>query len=166
MAAKEVTLERLDGILERQLTWIGAADAKATLVFAVDSGMLAVLASVLPRPGSWSVLTGILACFAAACLIGSVTCVVAANWPRLLGPKGSVVYFGGICSIEEEQYTERIRSVATGDLVEDYARQCHRNATIAHAKYVWVQRASAVMCASLPAWLVAIWLLYAAKSGT
>lgn len=156
-------LERLDRILERQLSWIGAADAKAALVFAIASGMLAVMVSVLPRPSSWNILTALLACLAAVLLIGSVVCVVVANWPRLKGPKGSVVYFGGICSFDEEQYTKRVCGATIFDMMQDYARQCHRNAEIAQAKYIWVHRASVAMCASFPAWLTAIWLLHAAK---
>lgn len=159
----EDKLNLLDKILTKNLAWISSADTKGTLLFAVNSAMLAVMAALVPTVNAWNIGAAIAASVALIALGASVAFIVAATFPRLGGPRNSLIYFGGIASHDEEQYMRKILDGVTEDLLADFARQCHRNAEIAKAKYDMVRRAVTCTFLALPAWLVAVWLMYPLK---
>jgi len=156
-------LDLLDRILTKNLTWISSADTKGTLLFAVDSGMLAVMAALIPPTNLWSIGAAVFAALALIGLGASVLFIVAATFPRLDGPRSSLVYFGGIASHDEDQYVRKILDGVTEELLTDFARQCHRNADIAKTKYDMVRKAVVCTFLALPAWLIGVWLMYPLK---
>lgn len=156
-------LDLLDRILTKNLSWISSADTKGTILFAVDSAMLAVMAALVPSFGLWNIPAAIFSALALICLGASVIFIVAASFPQLGGPRNSLVYFGGIASHDENQYVQKIMNGITEELLVDFARQCHRNAEIAKAKYGLLKKASVCMFLALPIWLIAVWLMYPLK---
>lgn len=156
-------LDLLDRILTKNLAWISSADTKGTLLFAVDSAMLGVLAAIVPSVNRWSIAAAIFTTLASLALAASVCFIVAGMFPRIAGPRNSLVFFGGIASHDEDQYVRKILDGVTEDLLADFARQCHRNAEIAKAKYDLVRKAVVCMFLALPFWLSSIWLLYSLK---
>lgn len=156
-------LDLLDRILTKNLTWINGADAKGTLLFAVDSAMLAVMAALVPSMNLWNISTAIFAVLVLICLSVSVIFIVAASFPRLDGPRNSLIYFGGIAAHDENQYVQKILDGVTEDLLVDFARQCHRNAEIAKTKYDMLKKAIVCTFLALPVWLASVWLMYPLK---
>jgi hypothetical protein len=78
-------------------------------------------------------------------------------FPRLTGPKESIVFFGTAAQMLEERYVERlVKSPSNQELLEDTARQAFRNAEIAAAKYLSLRRAMMALFASVPFWLFAL----------
>lgn len=153
-------LELLDRILERNLNWISSADSKGTQLFAVNSAMLAVLAALVPKMDAWTISASVFAVLSFVALSTSIVFVACANFPRLDGPRNSLMFFGGIAGHEEDKYIEKIMKGVTEELLEDWASQCHRNAEIALQKYQFIKKASIFQFVALPLWLVAIWLMY------
>lgn len=156
-------LDLLDRILTKNLAWISGADTKGTLLFAVDSGMLAVMAALVPPMNLWTISAAVFAALALIGLIASVGFIVFAALPRLDGPRNSLIYFGGIASHDEDQYVKKIMDGITEELLADFARQCHRNAEIAKTKYGMVRKAIVCTFSSLPVWLIGVWLMYPLK---
>lgn len=153
-------MEDLETHLQRQLHWISAADGKATPIFAIDTAMLAVLAALVHDKTSWTIFPAIVGTLAALLLVGSVGALAVAAFPRTTGPKGSLLFFGGICEYDEQNFLTQINQAQPLDLRRDYARQIYRNAQIANIKYWWVKAAMIAMFASVIPWLIAIYLLY------
>lgn len=164
MASMSPEIDLIDRILERNLAWIAAADSKVTPILAVDTAMLGVLAALVPAAASWRALPAVLAAVSALFLFGSVTSLVVATFPRLAGPKASLVFFGGIAGFEREQYVAQLLSAQNVDVAKDMAQQCHRNAEIAATKYWCVKWAMILLFAALPFWLAGISLLYASRT--
>lgn len=152
--------ERLDRILERNLAWIAAADSKTAPILAVDTAMLGVLAALTPAPPDWRVVSAVFAVVTCLFLLASLVFLIAAVFPRVDGPEGSLVFFGGIRSRDPDAYVSEILAAPEEELARDYGLQIHRNAQIAGAKY-WGVRAAMIslFCAVLP-WVIAIGLLY------
>ena len=151
----------LEANFDRQLSWIRAADSRLTLAFALDTGMLGVLAAVSPlQPTSWSIASAIFASFAAAFAVASLVCVTFASFPRVQGPLGSLVFFEGISHRTAPQFKEAVIALSDESYIDDLANQCHRNAEIASRKFSWVQRAFVCLYLAAPAWGLAIFLLY------
>lgn len=160
MNENQERLDLLDRILTKNLAWISAADAKGTQLFAVNSAMLAVMAAITPKAADWTTIAVVFSVFASVALITSICLIVAATFPRLEGPRNSLIYFGGIASHDEDQYVKKIMSGISEELLEDIARQCHRNAEIAKQKYSHVRRSVTATFISLPIWLIAVWQMY------
>lgn len=160
----QLRFEIVDKALARNLNWIAAADTKIPAVFAIDTAMLGVLAVLIPPARNWSTVAAIISFLAAGAIISSIICLAVASFPRLYGPKGSIVYFGGIVTRKEEDYINSVSRGVTEELIEDIARQAYRNAEIAAAKYSAVRWATVLLFTSIPFWLIAVAVLYNTKA--
>lgn len=150
-------------ILETNLSWISGADSKGAILFTIFSAMLAVTAAMVPPISKWGILNSIISILAIIILLTGIIFVVLSQFPRLKGPRNSLIYFGGISSHDEQDYVDKITNANPNDLVKDLARQCHRNAEIAKSKYAFIKMATICLISSAPFWLLSIWLLYPIK---
>jgi len=153
----------LDRALSLNLAWIAAADSKVGPLLGIATGMLGVLAAMVPRASGWLTISAVTAAIASGLLIVSLGCLVAAVFPRLSGPKGSLLFFGGIASLGHDEYLARAKSVSDADVIEDFAAQVHRNARIANTKFACVKWAFILLVVAIPFWLGAVALLYRTK---
>jgi hypothetical protein len=160
MKDEQTRLDLVDRLLARNLAWVAAADAKVPAVFAIDAAMLGTLVALLPSSGRWQVWTAIVSAFAGSGLLASVVCLALVSFPRLKGPKGSLVYFGGAITMSENDYLEAVCDGPTAEIVTDLARQAYRNAEIAAAKYSHVRTGMLLLFGSMLPWLVSVALLY------
>lgn len=153
--------ELLKEILNRQLNWIAAADSRISLILPLSTVMLSVLAALSPDASSWSIFPAIVSAISAILLFGSIICAAIGSFPRTSGPKGSVVYFGGIVSRDNKQYLEAINDLSDEALCADLANQCHRNAQIAEHKFSWVKKGMIALFAAIIPWVLSVYSLYA-----
>jgi hypothetical protein len=151
----------LEKNLTRQIAWISAADSKISFILAIDTAMLGFLAAVSPKAaGGWEVAPAICAAFAAVFGLTSLIFLSLASFPRTKGPKGSLIFFGGIAQRDAVQFRKATSEMSTESHFDDLCAQCHRNAGIAERKFVWVQRALIALYLSATPWCLAIYLLY------
>ena len=152
----------LETNLSRQLHWISSADGKVAFVFTFATAMLGVLAAVAPSSLEvWSTASAALTSIAAVLETVALLFASFAAFPRTEGPAGSFIYCGGIAERTREEFRHALRDMSNGSYVADLASQCHRNAEIAIAKFIWVHRALGCLYFSVPPWAVALWMLYA-----
>ena len=163
MTQEAEKFDLLDRLLSKQLAWIAAADTKGTLLFAIDIAMLAVIAATVPSVKQWTAGAAASSSIALLALLASVSFIGLATFPNLKGPRGSAVFFGGISSTEQNYYVKKITQGVTDELLEDFARQCHRNAEIASIKFSYIKKSAVCSFLALPFWLVSIWSLYTIK---
>jgi hypothetical protein len=145
-------------ILERNLNWISATEAKTAFIVAVDTGMLGALASAFGGATSDArsamvIFTFTLATFLLGC---SVVCVAMTVLPRMSGPATSFIFFGRIAERNVANYTHEFRNADADALLDDCLAQIHRNAEIALAKYQWVSAAMRWSFAALIPWVTAL----------
>ena len=153
----------LESNLARQLHWINSADTKAAFAFTLNTAMLGLLAAAAPRSATnWALAPAIFASFAVALGVTSLLFLSFASFPRAKGPKGSLIYFGGIAQRGENQFKEAIQGLNNELYMDDLAAQCYRNAEIATRKFSWIQRAFFCLYISILPWTLALWLLYSA----
>ena len=156
----DLKLNFLDTSLARNLAWVSAADSKVPAIFGIDMAMLGVLCVLCPNGDSWRVPQAIFGAIAGIGLVTSVFFLGMVTFPRLKGPKGSIVFFGGIIQHSEEAFLKKTLNGPSDEIFEDLAHQIYRNAEIANEKYVNVKRAMLLMFWSSPFWMVAVMLLY------
>ncbi len=155
----------LNTCLNRNLAWVSAADQKVAPVFTIDLAMLGVLCGVAPKVGQWPLAVGICAGLSGLALLASMILLACVGFPRLKGPKDSAVFFGGIANHDKAMFVEKMLGGVTREMLEDVARQTHRNAEIACQKFAHVRAAMILMFASIPFWMVAVAVLYGGKAG-
>ncbi len=122
-------------ILDKQIAWITAADAKVAAIVALDTAVFAALAtayasakSPVPWASLMSFATGILLAIALACAAMSL-------FPRIDGPKNSLVFFGPVATEAHSDYVAALTAASLDKLHGDIAAQIHRNAEIAKLKH-------------------------------
>lgn len=149
-------------ILDRQLAWISAADSRIALIVPLSTAMLGALAAIAPGRTDWSVTGGIAASFAVTFLFLSLLFCAFTSFPRTSGPRGSLVYFGGITSKDSDSYVDELLSSETDNLQRDFALQCHINAEIAEKKFSWIKRAMGCLLISIIPWAYTVYIVYQA----
>ena len=160
------TTERLNHArwtLERQLTWIAAADAKVGVVVTLHVAMLGGLGAAYTAATAKSAWVNGMAGMYALLGLASLVCAAMALWPRTDGPKSSMVYFGCIAKGRCEDYFEAFEKKSDVDFLKDLADQVHRNAEIAQKKISFVGTAMKVAFGGALFWVVAVALLVMPK---
>lgn len=151
----------LEGSLARQLAWISAAESKISFIFAVDTAMLGVLAALAPKStAGWTTSSAVWASLALVALALCLGQLALASFPRVGGPKGSLIFFGGIAQRDLSQFTEACRCMTDDSYVDDLCAQAHRNAEIADVKFGWIRRALLALYIAVLPWTATIYILY------
>lgn len=158
-------VDYLEKNLARQLSWIQAADTRIALLLPLTTAMVGVLAALLPPTAKWTISLSLPTSFAVFFLVLCVIFTACASFPRTNGPKGSGLFFSGIISRSDSQFSKYVIDLEEQDYLSDLASQCYINAQIAERKFTWVKRAmSCLFLSSLP-WVLAIYFLYQVKYG-
>jgi len=150
----------LEASLDRNLAWVGAADAKTAVIFGLDTAMIGLIAAAAPAYGKWTALGVCFTVVAAALLIASLASLCAAVFPRTKGPPLSLIFFGGIADRSVDKYREDVSRFDEEAYIEDLIQQTYVNASIAGAKYRWVKWASTLLYLSIIPWLPALYILF------
>lgn len=152
--------EYLEKELNLLLGWIQAADTRISLVLPLSSAMLGTIAALAPEIDKWVILSAIAASFATFFLVLSLIFSAIACFPRIDGPKGSMIFFTGITSRELAQYKKDVSTFSEKNYIDDLSNQCHINAQIANIKFSWVKRSMACLFIAALPWFASIFLLY------
>ena len=151
----------LEANLTRQLQWIAWSDTKSGFIFTVTAAMVGLLAAVSPADITlWTTPQAIFATFTVAPAAAAFIFLSFATFPRTDGPKGSLIYCGGIAQRDLGQFRKEILAASAEGYAEDLVAQCHRNSVIACEKFKWVQRAMIALYLTIGPWALAVWLLY------
>jgi Pycsar effector protein len=156
-------LTTVQWVIERNLAWIAAADVKAAVVVTLNVALLGGLATAFSGFREKSLLVYSVSATAIVLSVASLVFVKFAVMPRLEGPPQSLLYFGRIAQMDRVDYVDRVSSSSDEALLQDWARQAHRNAEIAGIKHKWVRRALVALLSSGIPWLLAIYLMAVVK---
>lgn len=153
-------IEALEKNLERQLGWVRASETRLSLVLPLATalfGSIAVKIGGLTGKDQFEIAVSVVALIL---ITLSFLCAAAALYPRTTGPSNSVVFFGGICAGELEEFIEKSLTIQPENLKRDLATQIYINADIAAKKYGWMQKSMSFLMWSLIPWAVAVIYLY------
>jgi hypothetical protein len=150
-------------ILERTLGLISHSDSKGGILFPICTGMLGVLALVIPEPDKWPTTGAVTAAVAMVGLLLSVLFISLAVFPRTHFPDKSLIFFGSIKDLSLSQYSEQIKSLDEEAYLEDLVEECHTNSVIASNKSKWLKFSVVSVYLSTPFWLMSVYLLYSQR---
>lgn len=153
-------IARQEATLQLQLDWIRAVDCKTPVVIGVATAMLAVTGALSPAPANITWVTGVLIIAAILPVLVCIGWCIASTFPQTTGPRGSMIFFGGIAAMAASEYSKAIGGRSDAEYLEDLNAQCHRNAEIAADKYKAVRHAMAWLFVSLLPWVATCSVLY------
>jgi hypothetical protein len=120
--------------LDRILAFFPRADAKGSVLLAVDTGMLAVLAANVPPSTAFD--CWLLALIVPLFLIGgSLWHLYKGAFPSLEGGHDSLIYFREIAKRTESKYIDEFVAQTKQDFLKDMLSQVWRNSQILKEKF-------------------------------
>ena len=121
--------------LDRVLGFFDRAESKASFLFAVDTGLLALIALNL-RLDDFNVWYVVLLGASATLLIGaSLVCLFHSTVPNLKGGGDSLIYFREISKKTEAKFIDDFLALNKEDFTRDVLGQVWRNSEILNAKF-------------------------------
>lgn len=152
--------ERLEASLGRQLSWVAATESRITLIVPLSTALFGTLAIKYSSFSSAPCLFQVGAWIALALLSAAVVCASIAIFPRTKGPKGSLIFFGGIANQPLDSFSRNIENTSEDVYRRDLAEQIHINARIAATKFSWIRRSIFFMLLALLPWSLSVANLY------
>ena len=152
--------ELLPGVAKDELNLVlgffSRVDAKASVVLAVDTGMVGYLAGRLPSASvllSWRILIPL----AAFLLIArSMWHLYKGGFPNLTGGNQSLVYFREIAKRTESKFIDEFMAQDETALVKDLLGQAWRNSEILVEKFDHLKLAFVFMALGVFPWVVSL----------
>jgi hypothetical protein len=148
--------------LDRVLEFSPRVDAKSSVVFGVDVGMLALLATNAPSVHAldWYMLFALVPLF----LIGSsLWHLYQGSFPILEGGYQSLIYFREIAQRTEDQFVEEFLSTDNDAFMKDLLAQVWRNSEILKQKYDHLKSAFSTLALATPFWVISL-AMFAARN--
>jgi hypothetical protein len=148
-------IEATKNQLDRVLGFFPRADAKASVVLAVDTGMLAILAANAPslQTFHWPALLGLIP---TACIAISLWHLYKGAFPSLEGGQSSLIYFREIAKRTEHKFIEEFIAQKEEDYIKDMLGQIWRNSEILKEKFDHLSRAFNWLALAILPWAVVL----------
>ncbi|QHO77614.1 hypothetical protein ACH79_38225 [Bradyrhizobium sp. CCBAU 051011] len=139
--------------LDRVLGFFPRVEAKASFLFAVNTGMLGFVALNMRKEDfeHWYVIALALAFLALA--VASIVYVYRCVFPHLVGDDNSMIYFRSIAKQSAKEFGERFTSRTDIDHVNDVTEQIWRNSTILREKFDFLKCAFMLTMLSIVPWV-------------
>ena len=138
------------------LSFFPRADAKASVVLAVDTGMVGYLAAHLPGIDSmrwWEFLAPALTI---ALLAWSFWHLYRGAFPQLKGGEGSLVYFREVAGRTETKFVDGFTAQEESAYVKDILGQAWRNSQILKAKFDDLKHSFILMAVAAVPWTISL----------
>jgi hypothetical protein len=147
------------------LSFFPRVDAKASAILAINTGMLAVLASNAPPLLTMSVFSYILAGITVAMIAGSLWFLYRVAFPVLHGGHQSLIYFREIAKRTEAAFIEEFLGQDDAPRIKDLLGQVWRNSCILTSKFDSLKWAFILMALAVLPWVTAVSLFSSQHPG-
>jgi hypothetical protein len=133
-------------------------DAKSSAVLAVNTGMLAVLASNAPPWGTMPLGSILAASLTLLLIAGSFWFLYKIAFPTLSGGQQSLIYFREIANRTESKFIDEFIAQEETSLLRDLLGQVWRNSEILKMKFDALRWAFVLMAVAVIPWVIAVFL--------
>lgn len=138
------------------LSFFSRVDAKASALLAINTGMLAILASNAPPIGTMTVLSCVLAGITAALIAASLWFLYRVAFPALDGGHDSLIYFREIAKKTESSFIDAFTAQDEVARIKDLLGQVWRNSCILAVKFNALKLAFILMALAILPWAIAV----------
>jgi hypothetical protein len=151
--------------LDRILSFFPRVDAKGSFLFALDTGLLALLALNL-QPEDFRVWFLIVPAISVLLIVGtSLYFLYRCSFPWLKGGANSLIYFREIAKRTEAKFIDEFIAKTDNDHTRDLLGQVWRNSEILKMKYDAIKISFVLSALALIPWTIFLALAAVAHSG-
>lgn len=147
------------------LSFFPRVDAKASALLAINTGMLAVLASDAPPLINMSVFSYVLAGITGIMIAGSLWFLYRVAFPALGGGHQSLIYFREIARRTESNFIDAFTAQEESIRTKDLLGQAWRNSCILASKFDALKWAFILMALAIIPWATALALFSSQHPG-
>lgn len=147
------------------LSFFPRVDAKASALLAINTAMLAVLASNAPPVSTMSVSSCVLAGITLAMIATSLWFLYRVAFPALDGGHESLIYFREIARRTESNFIDAFSAQEEIPRIKDLLGQAWRNSRILTAKFDALKRAFILLALAILPWATAVALFSSQHPG-
>ena len=155
MTAREA-IETAGEQLDRVLANFARVDAKVSSLFAVNAGMLAVLALNVKPPDLKFTQLAVLGALCVCCICGSLWFLYRASHPILKRTSTTLLFFQDIARTPEDDYVAQMRRCDDREYFDQLTQQIWRNSTILSQKFECLKTAFLFSASAAPFWFAAL----------
>lgn len=146
--------EQANKQLDRTLSFFPRVESKASSLFAMNTGVLA-LAALNFKPTDLAIwYLALPAAIGVALTVTSIFFVYKTMFPNLDGGQGSLVYFREVAANTEANYIQRFKERNDAEHLNDVLGQVWRNSEILKLKFDAVKVAFKLLVFSLVPWII------------
>jgi hypothetical protein len=149
-------LDAANNHLTRILGFFPRVDAKASVVLAVNTGMLAFFTTHVPPLGVLEWWHLVLASLTIVLLGISLWFLYKGAFPNVKGGKGSLVYFREIAERTEAKFIDEFTKQSAVDHTRDLLAQVWRNSEILKEKFDSLKWAFIFLAFAIPSWATSL----------
>ena len=153
----ESKIKEAEHLLTILLDWIGRYDNRSALLFTLNLAMIGTLALKI-RYSAHS-FYGLLNSIAFTLLGISIIASSITIFPRLKGPRDSLIYFGSIAKMEKREFKDKFVNRTKTAYLDDLLAQCHINAKILDFKFKVFRISLIVTMVAIIFWSLSLYLL-------
>lgn len=147
-------IDLADRQLDRILAFFPRVESKASLLFAIDTSMLAVLALNVTKSDFIIWYLAVSALLALGLIAASLWFLYKCTFPNLKGGAASLVYFRGIATKTEANFIDQFQKQTSDAYVRDLLGQIWRNSEILKMKFDSVKTAFILTAIALIPWVL------------
>jgi hypothetical protein len=149
---EELLLSAAKDQLHLVLSFFPRVDSKASVVLAVNTGMLGYLATRMPAPATiapWELVTPTIAFV----LLGiSFVYLYKGAFPDLRGGNESLIYFSEIAKKTETKFLQEFSQLSEAEYVSEFCGQTWRNSQILATKFRCLKSAFVFLAVAVVPW--------------
>ncbi|MCI1058773.1 DUF5706 domain-containing protein [Stenotrophomonas maltophilia] len=145
--------------LQLVLSFFPRVDTKLSVGLGINLGMLAMIATRLPKLDEFSALISIIGVLFLAPLTVSFWHLWWGYFPDLRGGTDSLIYFGRVASLSEPKFLDACSSRSLKELEQDILSQCWRNSQILSLKFESLKQSYHTTAIAIAPWMALISVL-------
>jgi hypothetical protein len=139
-------------------------ESKASVLLAINTGMLAFTASNAPPLKELSCWMDISAAATLLLLAASISVLYRGAFPRLAGGEDSLIYFRRVASRTEHKFIEEFKKQGVEQYSDDLLAQAWRNSAILQAKFNSLKHSFILTALAIIPWVATLALFAAYNS--
>lgn len=143
-------------LLKLILGFFPRVDTRLSVIFAVNTGMLAILVTNAPGIKEFTWLSGTPFVATIICLTVSIVFWYRATFPQLKGGHASLVYFKEIAKRTEQKFIDEFKQQTEEQWLHDVLGQTWRNSEILTAKFKALKISFIFLAVALIPWATAL----------
>jgi hypothetical protein len=142
--------------LERVLSFFSRIENRASVLFAINTAMLAFLGTNSPALKYFTEWYMFIVVIPIGLIVGSLWCIYKCHFPKLDGGQSSLLYFREISARTEVKFIGEYKKLSKDGYLEDILSQVWRNSEILKEKFDYLKCAFIFLALAIFPWIISL----------